>query len=72
MHGNVREWTRSASRPYPYRENDGRNDESADGERTVRGGSWYSLPHHAAASVRMGYKPWQQVFDVGFRIVIEE
>ena len=72
MHGNVREWTRSAYRPYPYRADDGRNDEDGAGEKIVRGGSWYATPAHATASVRAAYSPWQQVFDVGFRIVVEE
>jgi formylglycine-generating enzyme required for sulfatase activity len=72
MHGNVREWTLSASRPYPYREDDGRNDETSAGEKMVRGGSWNVTPDHATASVRAAYPAWQQVFDVGFRIVVEE
>ena len=45
MHGNAWEWTRSAYRPYPYREDDGRNALARAGEeRVVRGGSWYDRP----------------------------
>ena len=70
MIGNAAEWTRTAYRPYPYR-NDGRDDPAADGAKAVRGGSWYDRPYRATASYRMHYPPWQHVFDVGFRIVIE-
>ena len=31
MVGNVSEWTRSSYRPYPYRDDDGRNDEAGRG-----------------------------------------
>jgi formylglycine-generating enzyme required for sulfatase activity len=70
MHGNVAEWTRSLYRPYPYREDDGRNDLDADGKRVVRGGSFSDRPKRCTASYRLGYQPWQGVYNVGFRIVI--
>ena len=72
MHGNAAEWTRSAYRPYPYRADDGREDESAEGPKAVRGGSFASRPRNATSSWRWGYDPWQKVYDVGFRVLIEE
>jgi formylglycine-generating enzyme required for sulfatase activity len=72
MHGNAWEWTRSAYHPYPYREDDGRDAPGASGaERVVRGGSWYDRPLHATSAVRLSYPAWQEVFNVGFRIVSE-
>ena len=71
MIGNAAEWTRTAYRPYPYHSGDGRDDPSAGGTKVVRGGSWYDRPYRATASYRMHYQPWQHVFDVGFRIVVE-
>ncbi len=72
MHGNVWEWTRSLYWAYPYREDDGRNDLDAVGPRVVRGGSWYDRPHRARAAFRMAYQPYQPVFNVGFRVIMEE
>lgn len=69
MHGNVAEWTRSAYVVYPYVEDDGRNDLTADGRRVVRGGSWRDRPHRATSSYRLAYEPYQRVFNVGFRVV---
>jgi len=71
MHGNVWEWTRSASRPYPYRDDDGRNDPAAKGRRVVRGGSWYDRPKRCRSAFRLGYRPYHAVFNVGFRVVME-
>jgi len=71
MIGNAAEWTRSAYRPYPYNAADGRDDPAAPGRKVVRGGSWYDRPQRATASFRMAYQPWQAVFDVGFRIIVE-
>ena len=56
MHGNAAEWTASAY----------------DATRkTVRGGSFASRPKDATSSWRWGYEPWQKVYDVGFRVLIE-
>ena len=69
MHGNVWEWTLSAFKPYPYNDADGRNDLKAEGLRVVRGGSWIDRPYRATSSFRLAYRPYQQVFNVGFRVV---
>jgi len=71
MHGNVAEWTRTAYRPYPYDPGDGREDPKASGARSVRGGSWYDRPKRARSAFRMHYPPWQRVYNVGFRVVME-
>jgi len=71
VHGNVWEWTRSVYQPYPYRDDD-RNDPAADGPRVVRGGSWYDRPKRCTSSYRLPYRPYQGVFNVGFRVVMEE
>jgi len=68
MHGNVSEWTSSPYRPYPY---SGEND--ADGMKTVvRGGSWNDLPSRSTSSYRLGFSPWQRVYNVGFRVVVTD
>jgi len=69
MHGNVWEWTRSAYRPYPYRDDGG---PSAAGERcVVRGGSWYDRPQRCRSAARLSYPAWQKVYNVGFRVTAE-
>ena len=72
MHGNVAEWTRTLYRAYPYSDSDGRNDLTSQGDRVVRGGSWYDRPQDARSSYRAAYHPWQGVYDVGFRVVCED
>ncbi len=73
MHGNAWEWTRSLSRAYPYRDDDGRNDASVRaGERVARGGSWFDRPKRGTASYRLSYPAWQRVYNVGFRVVCEQ
>jgi formylglycine-generating enzyme required for sulfatase activity len=69
MHGNVAEWTLSTFKPYPYRDGDGRNKVTADGEKVVRGGSWRDRPKRARSAFRLHYPAWQPVFNVGFRVV---
>lgn len=72
MHGNVWEWTLSDYAPYPYRTDDGRNDPASGNKKTVRGGSWYDRPHKATSTYRLAYRPYQPVYNVGFRIVVHE
>jgi formylglycine-generating enzyme required for sulfatase activity len=72
MHGNVSEWTRSGYTSYPYKADDGRNDLSEPERKAVRGGSWRDRPERATASFRLGYQSYQKVFNVGFRVIIEE
>jgi formylglycine-generating enzyme required for sulfatase activity len=75
VHGNVAEWTRSAYRPYPYDESDGRNEIAAEPmalRRVVRGGSFHDRPRRCRSAFRLDYPAWQPVFNVGFRIVVTE
>jgi formylglycine-generating enzyme required for sulfatase activity len=71
LHGNAAEWTRTAYRPYPYRTDDGRDQLGAAGAKVVRGGSWRDRPKYGRSAYRWSYPPYQKVFNVGFRIVIE-
>ena len=64
MTGNVSEWTRSAYVPYSGER------AKVDGLKATRGGSWYDRPHRARSAFRLGYRPWQRVFNVGFRVVM--
>ena len=72
MVGNASEWTRSDYRPYPYAEDDGRNSGDLGEPKVARGGSFRDRPRDAGAAVRRAYASWQSVYDVGFRVVIEE
>ncbi|HIQ23373.1 MAG TPA: hypothetical protein EYH34_19290 [Planctomycetes bacterium] len=75
MHGNAAEWTRSLYRPYPYNDDDGRNDTASatvGQKRVVRGGSFYDRPKRCRSSFRLAFPPWQPVHNVGFRIVVED
>ncbi len=75
MHGNVAEWTRSEYRPYPYRDDDGRNEivpgGKDNGKRVARGGSWYDPPNRCRSAFRQPYLACQPVYDVGFRLICE-
>jgi len=68
MHGNVAEWTRSGYLPYPYDD----NPEETSSYIVARGGSYIERPKFATAYARKAYYPWQRVFNVGFRLIIEE
>ena len=72
MHGNASEWTRSDYAPYPYVDGDGRNDGNPKAKKVARGGSFASRPRDGTSSFRLAYEPWQAVYDVGFRVVLEE
>lgn len=72
MHGNAAEWTRSAFRPYPFTDADGRNEYTNGEPKVVRGGSWRDRPKVATSAYRLGYEPWRAVYNVGLRVVCEE
>ncbi len=67
MHGNVAEWTLSDYLPYPY----GKSKEAAE-YKVVRGGSSLDRPKKSTSHSRRGYFPHQKVYNVGFRVIIEE
>jgi formylglycine-generating enzyme required for sulfatase activity len=68
MHGNAAEWTRSPYRPYPYTVDE---PEEPNGLKVVRGGSWRDVPKRSTSSFRLGYRAYQRVYNVGFRVVCE-
>jgi len=55
MCGNVWEWTADDFNP---------------DRKAVRGGAWSARPSRATSTSRLGYRPWQRVYDVGFRVLI--
>ncbi len=67
MHGNVAEWTRSDYLPYPY----GKSKEESE-YKVARGGSSLDRPKKSTSHSRRGYYPYQRVYNVGFRVIIEE
>lgn len=69
--GNVNEWTRSSYRAYPYKDDDRNNGDAAD-KKVARGGSWDDRPKTAGSTIRFPYESYQKVYNVGFRVVIEE
>jgi formylglycine-generating enzyme required for sulfatase activity len=73
MTGNVAEWTQSVDRPFnrehPYAE-DERNHDETPGQRTVRGGSWYSASiAYLSTPYRDAFLPSHSTQDIGFRVV---
>jgi formylglycine-generating enzyme required for sulfatase activity len=70
MAGNVQEWTNSLYRAYPYLASDGREDLSAPGSRTLRGGSWRSYWQWMRAANRQRRLPNSRADGLGFRLVV--
>ncbi len=64
MHGNVAEWTCS-----PYRMYNEKDLENSD-KYVVRGGSFHDRPKYSASYTRKAYYPWQRIYNVGFRVII--
>ncbi len=60
MFGNVAEWTSS-----DYKHSD-------MPKKVAKGGSWRDRAKWARASMRRAYFDWQKVYNVGFRIVIDD
>ncbi|WP_282201929.1 SUMF1/EgtB/PvdO family nonheme iron enzyme [Parabacteroides goldsteinii] len=68
MHGNVSEWTRSDYVPYPYNP----KTKLTSDHKVVRGGSYIERPKFSTAYARKAYYPYRRVFNVGFRVIIED
>jgi toxoflavin biosynthesis protein ToxD len=71
MAGNVWEWTSSLELPYPYKADDGREDQSAQGLRVIRGGAWYYSRKLARCAAREGVKSTYVSASVGFRVALD-
>jgi len=69
MAGNVWEWTHSLSIEYPYKADDGREDEESSGERVVRGGSFDSDLRSVRCACRAYGVSDVRDHDLGFRVV---
>jgi formylglycine-generating enzyme required for sulfatase activity len=67
MLGNVKEWTSTVYKPYPYDASDGREDPQSTSARTVRGGSWADTPEYIRAAFRISKAPNFTDGLVGFR-----
>ncbi len=70
--GNASEWTRSDYKAYPYQDGDGRNGGDPTRAKVARGGSWDDRPKTAGSSIRFPFESYQKVYNVGFRVIIEE
>ncbi|MBI5305549.1 MAG: formylglycine-generating enzyme family protein [Chloroflexi bacterium] len=69
MIGNVWEWTRSLFKPYPYQNDDWREQTGDLGMRVVRGGSFFSKPNRARCASRLRQPPNNRFEkDIGFRV----
>ena len=55
-----------------FRSGDGRNDGDTAAKKTARGGSWADRPKVTGSATRYGYLPWQKVYNVGIRVILEE
>ncbi|HEY7342162.1 MAG TPA: SUMF1/EgtB/PvdO family nonheme iron enzyme [Ktedonobacterales bacterium] len=70
MAGNVREWTHSLFKPYPYIGNDGREVEKSTGDRVLRGGSWDDGQRYVRAACRDYGRPSNLSDATGFRLLL--
>jgi len=71
MAGNVWEWTHTEYKKYPYRPNDGREQETKTSSvRIVRGGSWCYSRNLVRCAYRRWVVPGYFFNDLGFRLVL--
>jgi formylglycine-generating enzyme required for sulfatase activity len=70
MAGNVRNWTSSLLRAYPYRADDGRENLEVDEWRAVRGGGFISGSRGVRSANRESYSPTGKYDSIGFRVVM--
>ncbi|MEM6667797.1 MAG: SUMF1/EgtB/PvdO family nonheme iron enzyme [Pseudomonadota bacterium] len=71
MSGSMADWTASLKAPYPYRDDDGREDPTTSGERVTRGGDYTfdDAPETLTATHRNGFsnRPSRGHRHIGFR-----
>lgn len=70
MAGNVREWTRSTYRDYPYDPEDGRGELDNNAPHELRGGAFFSYQSNVRCAVRRRDHPSNRSSHVGFRCVV--
>lgn len=69
MSGNVWEWTSSIYECYPYRADDGREEQGReDVQRVLRGGSWNDIGSYSRGACRFHYPPSNRYPFYGFRL----
>lgn len=65
INGNVSEWTSS-----DY--TDSIDGKKVEDKKVARGGSWRDRANWSRVTMRRDYHPWQKVYNVGFRVVIDD
>lgn len=71
--GNVWEWTSSLYLPYPYKLNDGREDQNnKEGKRVTRGGGWGSEQIHLRCTYRGSENLDKRIYHLGFRLARDQ
>jgi formylglycine-generating enzyme required for sulfatase activity len=70
MAGNVWEWSHSLVQPYPYKVDDGRENEKGVGSRILRSGSYIVGASIVCCAIRLGGPPDGVTNHLGFRISI--
>ncbi|MBK9092614.1 MAG: formylglycine-generating enzyme family protein [Anaerolineae bacterium] len=64
--GNVWEWVSSQYGSYPYRSDDGREDQNSTDVRILRGGSWNNQAMYVRSACRDGHVPATALFTMVF------
>jgi formylglycine-generating enzyme required for sulfatase activity len=70
MVGNVWEWTHSLYKPYPYKAEDGRENEKDSAARVLRGGTFHNSGRYARCTFRGRLDPFDDWNYTGFRVVV--
>lgn len=70
MSGNVWEWTRSPSQPYPYDPGDDRGNLDADALWTMRGGHYGDTARNVRTTTRGAADPGARRAFIGFRVAL--
>lgn len=68
MVGNVWEWTSSKFAPYPYQNDDGREDLLGEDPRILKGGSWFNSLDECRSFNRRWLHPGARQANFGFRL----